>query len=183
MEQRKIYNRELMTGSLILGVALVAVMVLQYLIRNMEGSFLAALLSLAGFVVIVVAQLRYGRRVAALSSLADGFSLGKAFGFMLMLSASAGVIYGLGAYIMQEVVDPAYYYDLQNKMVQVYVKSLGMTPEQASAFDSAEVRKMMSQIWIVVFSGIFGMVFQGGLIALFTSAMVRRKPQISTNQE
>lgn len=162
-----------------MGLALVAVMVLQYIARGM--GVIAAMLSLSGFVVIVVAQLRYGRSVARLYE-GDGFGLGRAFLFMLQLSALAGVVYGLGAYVMQEVIDPVYYSDLMNKMVQAYVKSLGMTPQQAATFDAPQTRAMMGQIWVVVLSGIFGMVFQGGLIALFTSAIVRRRPSEPINK-
>lgn len=175
------YRKELFTGALMLGVALVVVMVLQYMVRGMGVGIIAALLSLAGFVVIVVAQLRYGRSVARLHE-GDGFGLGRAFLFMIQLSALAGVVYGLGAYVMQEVVDPAYYSDLMNNMVQAYVKSLGMTTEQAAAFDSPQTRAMMGKVWVVVLSGVFGMVFQGGLIALFTSAIVRRRPASPINK-
>lgn len=165
------YLNELFTGSLVMGLGLVVIMVLQYAIRNMQVGVLAALLSLGGFAVIVVTQVIYGRRVA--SDYGDaGFGYVRAFGLLILMSGLGGVIYGAGTYMMQTIVDPAYYGELQSKVIEAYVKTFKLNAEQIGLFKQAQ--HMMNNVAAVVFSGAIGLMLQGGLVGLFTATFVKR---------
>lgn len=174
-EVNRKYWTELLTGGMVLGIVMVVILVLQYLIRNQEAGFVGALLSFANFAAVVAVLIVYGRRVAALYEAHPlGFGYGRAFGFSLLLSMLSGIIYGAGYFLMAEVVDPAYFGAVQQKVLEIYAEAGKMTNEQVDMM--REAMGLMHNLFVVIFSYVFVMLFQGGFVALFTAAIVRRKP-------
>lgn len=174
-ERKKRYWNELFTGSMVLGLAMFAVFVLQYLARNQPAGIAMGLLSLANFSVVVAVLVVYGRKVAALyqpdAQNPIGFSYGRAFGFSLKLATLSGIIYGAGYFLMIEVVDPVYFGAMLNQAAELYVTSELMTADQVG-----EMLDLMHNLFVVIFSNMVVMLFQGGFVALFTAAIVRTRP-------
>lgn len=174
--RRQKYRGELLTGGMVLGLAMFVIMVLQYLLRDV-GGFLVGLLSFAGFAAILVVLIVYGRRAAALCPpdpllRPNGFSYGRAFGFSLLLSLLSGIVYGAGYFLLTEVIDPDYFGQAMNQVAEMYVSSGLMTAEQVQAGLA-----LMHNLFVVIFANMVAMLFQGGFLALFTSAIVRyRRP-------
>lgn len=174
--RRQKYRGELLTGGMVLGLAMFVIMVLQYLLRDV-GGFLVGLLSFAGFAAILVVLIVYGRRAAALCPpdpllRPNGFSYGRAFGFSLLLSLLSGIVYGAGYFLLTEVIDPHYFGQAMNQVAEMYVSSGLMTAEQVQAGLA-----LMHNLFVVIFANMVAMLFQGGFLALFTSAIVRyRRP-------
>lgn len=174
-EVKRKYWAELLTGGMVLGVVMVVVLFLQYLIRNQEPGFVGSLLSFANFAAVVAVLVIYGRKAAALYAEHPlGFSYGRAFWFSLLMSMLSGVIYGAGYFLMSEVVDPVYYGEIQQKVLEIYAKAGKMTQEQVEMMQ--EAMGLMHNLFVVIFSYVFVMLFQGGFVSLFTAAIVRRKP-------
>lgn len=174
--RRQKYRGELLTGGMVLGLAMFVIMVLQYLLRDV-GGFLVGLLSFAGFAAILVVLIIYGRRAAALCPpdpllRPNGFSYGRAFGFSLLLSMLSGIVYGAGYFLLTEVIDPHYFGQAMDQVAEMYVSSGLMTAEQVQAGLA-----LMHNLFVVIFANMVAMLFQGGFLALFTSAIVRyRRP-------
>lgn len=174
--RRQKYWGELLTGGMVLGLAMFVIMVLQYLLRDV-GGFLVGLLSFAGFAAILVVLIVYGRRAAALCPpdpllRSNGFSYGRAFGFSLLLSMLSGIVYGAGYFLLTEVIDPHYFGQAMDRVAEMYVSSGLMTAEQVQAGLA-----LMHNLFVVIFANMVAMLFQGGFLALFTSAIVRyRRP-------
>lgn len=164
------YRGEWMTGGLVLGLALFAVLGLQYLLRGVvEGSALwAGLLSLAPFGAIVAVQVVYGRRAAALRRF--GFTYGRAFGFEVLVCLLSGIVYGAGYFLLAEVVDPVYFGRTLEQVVAIYLRSGLMTVEQAR-----QAMELMHSLPAVICATMLAMVLQGGFVALFTAAIVRHR--------
>ena len=175
-QRKQKFRTELLTAGMALGLALFAVMALQYLLHD-AGPLLATILSFANFGVIVAVLIIYGRRAAALcppdpATRPNGFSYGRAFGFSLLVSLLSGIVYGAGYYLLVEVVDPQYFAEAMKRGAEAYVSSGLMTAEQVQAGMA-----LMHNLFVVIFANMIAMLFQGGFIALFTSAIVRyRKP-------
>lgn len=166
---------ELLTGGMVLGLAMFAVLVLQYLTRNVASGFLGGLLSFANFAAIVGVQVIYGRRAGALYRLEpvsrpNGFTYGRAFGFAVLVSLLSGIVAGAGYFLLAEVVDPAYFGRTMDRVAQIYVESGLMTAEQVR-----EGLALMHNLFVVIFANMFAMLFQGGFVGLFTAAIVRQR--------
>lgn len=175
-ERKQKYRMELLTGGMVLGLVMFAVMVLQYLFREV-GGFWVGLLSFANFAAIVAVLIVYGRRAAALCPpdpvrRPNGFTYGRAFGFSILVSLLSGIVYGAGYFLMTEVVDPRYFAQGMERVAEMYVSSGLMTAEQVRAGMA-----LMHNLFVVIFANMIAMLFQGGFLALFTSAIVRyRRP-------
>lgn len=171
-ERRKKYRAELLTGGMVLGLAMFAILLLQYLSRNVPSGFLGGFLSFANFAAMVAVLVIYGKRAAALCPPDErhpgGFTYGRAFGLTILMSLLSGIVAGVGYYLMAEVVDPAYFGRTMDQVARIYVESGMMTAEQVR-----EGLALMHNLFVVVFANMIAMLFQGGFIGLFTSAIVR----------
>lgn len=160
------YRVEWLTGGLVLGLALFAMMGLEYLLRGVRTGWIGLLLSVAPLAVLVAVLVVYGRRAAALRG--PGFTYGKAFGFSLWICLLSGIIYGTGMFLLLEVVDPVYFGRMFEQVLTIYLRS-GMLTVQ----EGREVMAMMHSLPFMVVGGMLAMVLQGGFVALFTAAVVR----------
>lgn len=171
------YRIELLTAGMVQGLGMFAVLLLQYLTRNLPAGFLSGLLSFAGFAVIVAVLVVYGRRAAALYPpdpvlRPNGFTYGRAFGFSLLVSLLSGIVYGAGYFLLAEGIDPRYFGEMTGRVAETYVSSGLMTAEQVQTGMA-----LMHNLFVVIFANMAAMLLQGGFLALFTSAVVRyRKP-------
>lgn len=173
------YRGELLTAGMVLGLVMFAVMVLQYLFRD-AGGFVVGLLSFANFAAIVAVLIVYGRRAAALCPpdpvlRPNGFTYGRAFGFSILVSLLSGIVYGVGYFLLTEVIDPRYFGRAMERVAELYVASGLMTAEQVQAGMA-----LMHNLFVVIFANMVAMLFQGGFLSLFTAAIVRyRRPHSS----
>lgn len=175
-ERKQKYRMELLTGGMVLGLAMFVMLVLQYLMRNMPPGSIAGLLGLVSFAAMVAVLVIYGKRAAALCPPDErhpgGFTYGRAFGFSILMCLLSGVVYGAGYFVMAEAVDPVYFGQAVEQVAKIYVKSGLMTAEQAR-----EAMGMMHNQLLVIFGHMMAMAMQGGFLALFTAAVVRyRRP-------
>lgn len=173
-ERKRKYRLELLTGGMVLGLAMVAVLVARYLMRGVASGMPGSLLSMATLAAIVAVLVVYGRRAAALcppdQKHPGGFTYGRAFGFSLLVCLLSGVVYGMGYFVMAEGVDPVYFGRILDQVARAYVEAGWMTPEQVG-----EAVGAMHNQWMVIVGHMVAMVMQGGFVALFTSAVVRRR--------
>lgn len=173
--RRQRYRIELLTAGMVLGLAMFALLVLQYWTRNLASAFVSGLLSCATFGAIVAVQIIYGRRAAALcppdpAVRPNGFTYGRAFGFSVLAALLSGIVYGAGYFLMIEVVAPHYFGQVIDRVAELYVSSGLMTAEQVGM-----ARGLMHNLGMVIFSNMSVMLLYGGFVALFTSALVRHR--------
>ena len=173
-ERKQKYRTELLTAGMVLGLAMTGVLVLQYVLRGVRIGWVGMLLSLAGLAVTAAVLVGYGRRAAALcppdERRPEGFTYGRAFGFSLLVCLLGGVIYGAGYFVMAEAVDPAYFGQIIDQVVRLYIESGLMTQAQAELTAAA-----MHNLLMVILGYVLAMALQGGFVALFTAAIVRRR--------
>ncbi len=161
----KISWREAATGGLWLGLALCGVSVLSYLGRMDESQ--NWMISLLNFLLLAGFILLYGRRMSAFCG-AQGYTFLQSFGFSLKMMMFAGILAGLGQFIMQTYVDPQYYRDLIESALR------------ESGFSQAQIDLTMEEVidlrnpFLMIIGGTMSMLLYGGLIGLLVSLFLRR---------
>ena len=161
----KISWREAATGGLWLGLALCGVSVLAYLGRmHVSLSWMSSLLNfllLAGFILF------YGRRMSLFCEPQE-YSFGQSFGFSRKMMMFAGVIAGLGQFILQTYIDPQYYRDL----IEEALLNSGFNQQEVDLALTAIIDQRSP--FMMIISGAMSMILYGGLIGLAVAAFLRR---------
>lgn len=164
---KKIIWKEAATGGLYLGLALVACTVAEYFLH---GKNIAGLVGIVEFVAIVGFTLSFARKVAAMHR-EEGFTIMQSMGFILKMMLFAGIITGLGLAIMNNVVDPQYYYDI----MEAAMLNSGLNDAQIGSM--RENMAMVRNPLVMILGGVTSMLLYGGLIGLVVSVFVKRPPE------
>lgn len=171
MEQNmnKTIWREAATGGLYLGLVYAALSVAAHFGKSLSG--VATLCNALCFFSIAGFLYFYSRRVAALSGSA-GFSFGQCFLFTLRMSLFAGVLAGVGQFVLVNWLDPQGFQDQMDLTVATLAEN-GMSEREVEAAGKLTMSMMKNPI-VVVLGGVFGMVLYGGLIGLVVSFFAKR---------
>lgn len=116
----------------------------------------------------------------------EGFSYGKAFGYVVAISLFASVIVGLGSYLFIHIVIG--YRDYVDGIVNMYSNMLSTTAMPAQMVGTYE--QMLDQIasqpepsiLATISSTIWNYLLLGGFAGLFIAAVVKREPNIFGNE-
>lgn len=175
MNTKALYWKNILSAAAVLGLLYGVQIVLGYLARHAESNVVGTMLSLYGFGVIVWVLLFFGRRAERIKNVDGvGYNYSQAFGFSLLVLVLSGIIVGVVQWFLQNVIDPVYYTEIYKQTLTQMTK--GLSPEQIKmAKGSLDI---MKSIWGMVGSMIFTMLMLGGLVALGTSAMVKKGPKL-----
>lgn len=102
----------------------------------------------------------------------DGFSYGRSLLFVLKMSLFAGVLAGVGQFVLVNWIDPEGFREQFDLMV-ANMAGGGMGEKEAEMAGSLGLKLMRNPLF-AVFSGIFSMLIYGGLLGLLISIFVRR---------
>lgn len=162
---KKAVWREAATGGLYLGLVLILIMVIGYLGRtNHSLDFVPALLNFAALILFIYF---YARKVSRLYT--TGFYYPQSLAFILKMMLFAGVLAGIGQFILQNYVDPTYY----DKLIESTLKEGGFDQQNIDLTMAAGV---MKNPIVMALSGAISMLLYGGMIGVFVSAFVKRPP-------
>ncbi|CDN32071.1 hypothetical protein BN938_1994 [Mucinivorans hirudinis] len=171
------YWNLVLTGAFMLGVLWVALSFLSYVFNN--NTVMNFINSIGGLGILIWALIFYGKKVAHLKDVDGvGFSYGQAFGFSILMLLLSGVIVGIGQWLLHNVVDPEFYAKVNKEATEAAVKMVGGKMDSRMIASMQEAQDKMKIIWWVIANSMGTMCLLGGFVALITSAVVRRKPQI-----
>lgn len=130
------------------------------------------------FIAICPLIIITGKRNAAAAG-PEGYSYGRAVGFVFAMMMFAGVVYGVGRFLMINFIGPEYYGKLNEEMIDALILVYSNFPQ----FDlMIEQRSMMlgwlSNPFYLIFESVFGLVIKGGFLGLVLCAFVYKKPDI-----
>lgn len=163
--------RDAAKGGIIIGAIMVATSYLKVLFV-MDDSAAGSLLSAVELVAVAYCLYRFGRQRGMLCDPAQGYSYGQNMGFVMGLMLLAGFIYGIGYYFLVNFLAPGLVDLMTEASVEAAYKMYGSMAD--SMADMAG--KLIANPFFWVFYGVIAMVFYGGIIGLFVSAFVRRRP-------
>ncbi len=130
------------------------------------------------FVVICPMIIYTGKRNARNAG-PDGYSYGHAVGFVFAMMMFAGIVYGVGRFLIINFMGLEYYSAINESAID----NAFMIYQNFPQFDSMlEMRDTMLG-WLrnpfyLIFEGVIGMVFRGGFLGLVLCAFVYTKPDI-----
>lgn len=164
LDKKTFWKNALNWGSL-LGVVLFVIS-LAWALLGLKSGFSDTVLTVAVVASVIFVS---GRQNAALADRA-GYPYVRAFGFVLATMLFAGVVCGIGGWFLQNIIAPEYY-ETQRAAA---LAAAGAQAEQAAGMMAGFMKNPL----VMLFSGVFGTVFMGGLIGLVVCAFVTRKPDI-----
>jgi hypothetical protein len=119
-----------------------------------------------------------GRRNARAAG-AAGYSYGQAIGYVLAVMLFAGVVYGVGRYLMTNFIAEAYYTELYLGQVDAALAVYQSNPMYDSMLDMRDIMVAMNRNpFFLIFSSVIELLFKGGFLGLVACAFVVRKPDI-----
>ncbi len=130
------------------------------------------------FIVICPMIIYTGKRNARNAG-PEGYGYGRAVGFVFAMMIFAGIVYGVGRFLMINFIAPEYYAALNEKAID----SIFLIYRSMPQFDNMlEMRDTMLG-WLrnpfyLIFEGVLGLVIKGGFLGLVLCAFVYKKPDI-----
>lgn len=189
MEQKNFWNDAAKYGAVI-GL-LLALSMLFETYAVLSGSTALIGLMVPEFIVVVVLHYvllhRYTKRYGASFPVEEGFPYSKAYSYILLLSAFAGVIVGaVQAVYLHVVIGYAAYMEQYVAAIQNYLSQSGnvsasMEPMLAQLFDtleSAEAPSFLQTVW----SSLFSSLLFGAFFGLIIAGVLSRAPKLFDDQ-
>ena len=161
--------REAATGGFYMGLTYAILAIAGHLMRSHTG--VASLAGALGFFSIAGFLYFYSSRMAALRG-AAGFSFGQSMAFVLRMSLFAGILGGLGMFVLYKWVDTEVFRQQMDLAIATYVEN--GWDEKAVESAGTIAARMMGNPLFVVFSGVGTMIIYGGLLGLIVSLFVKR---------
>lgn len=168
-ELNKMAWKEAATGGLYLGLAYVALYYVGYFVRT-PG--IGAAVNAVTFFTIAGFLYAYARKVGMRFSPA-AFSFGRSWLFALQMALFAGIMAGLGQFVLANWLDPQGYREQMDMVSAMMAENGLMSEEQAELAGEAGARLMRNPL-VTAFSGIFSLLIYGGLIGLIVALFTKR---------
>lgn len=168
-ELKSLFWREAATGGLILGLSLVILYFIDYAFALGYAKGGGVITNGLFFVLIAVGLTIYGKRLAGMRG-GIGFTYGQAIGFSVALLMFAGIIAGLGQFVLQTYIDPEYY----DALFEYTLLQSGIGEDKIDTFLKARDSGITNNPIYMVIGSSIGTVLMGGLLSLFTSIFVKK---------
>jgi hypothetical protein len=161
------------------GAALFAVNLIAWPLKLESGSGLG--LELMKFVVICTLIVLTAKRNATASG-PEGYSYGRAVGFVFAMMMFAGIVYGVGRFVLMNFIASEYYNTLNEQTVDAFLlgMSAALPSEQLDMYIGQRelFLGMLTNPFFLIFQGILELVIKGGFLGLVVCAFFTRKPDI-----
>lgn len=171
MEDKKHFWQSASNWGFLGGMALFVVNLVGWGLK-LDHSLVYELLMFAVICSLVVVT---GRRNAAAAGDA-GYSYGRAVGFIFAMMLFAGVVYGVGRFLMTNFIALEYYNEINGAFANAFVAGYNASAPVKVSPD--QVIGWMRNPFVLIFAGVWEMVFKGGFLGLVAAAFFVKKPDI-----
>ncbi|MDR1670944.1 MAG: DUF4199 domain-containing protein [Alistipes sp.] len=158
---------------LILGLALFVMSLVSWALK-LEQNKTTWAVELLKFLVICPAILYTGVRNARLGGPA-GYPYGQAVGYIFAMMMFAGIVYGIGRFLMVNFIARDYYDAINEAALAEAMQKLQGSP---MAEQMGMMTRMMTNPIVLLLSGILEMVVKGGFLGLILAAFFKKNPDI-----
>lgn len=161
---------------LICGAALFVMNLIGWGLKLEEGG--TWLYELLLFIVICPLIIFTARKNAKLSG-AEGYPYGRAVGFVFAMMLFAGIVYGVGRYLMINFIAIEYYEALNSKSLDTALQMYYNTPmyDQILAMRETALGWLRNPLYLI-FSEVFNLAIKGGFLGLILCAFLYTKPDL-----
>ncbi|MDR0907002.1 MAG: DUF4199 domain-containing protein [Rikenellaceae bacterium] len=158
------------------GAALFVMNLVAWALRLEDGNSWAY--ELLQFLVICPLIIVTGRRNARLAG-AEGYSYGRAVGFVFAMMMFAGIVYGVGRFLLMNFIAPEYYDALNAKSFEAALAMYANLPQYDTILEQTNsMLRLLTNPVVLIFQGVFELVIKGGFLGLVLCAFFTRKPDI-----
>jgi hypothetical protein len=175
MTKKDFWRSALNWGS-ILGAALFVMGLVSWALK-IEQNEMGWAKELLHFVVICPAILYTGVRNARLSGPA-GYPYGRAVGYIFAMMMFAGVVYGIGQFLMVNFIAREYY-DAIMETGRAALDAYRNTPQYDMM---VSMTRWGTNPIVLIISGVLEMVVKGGLLGLVLAAFFKKNPEMFANE-
>ena len=162
---------------LICGAGLFAISILAWLLKLDNGS-MSWVAEFMRFVLIFAIIFYTGRRNAAIAG-AEGYSYGRAVGFVFAMMMFAGIVAGVGQFLMSNFIARDYYDVLNAAQSEAILRMYQGTPMESQMVSMGDqMVRMLSNPFLLIFGSVLNFVGKGGFLGLILCAFVTKKPDI-----
>jgi hypothetical protein len=110
---------------------------------------------------------------------AEGYSYGRAVGFVFAMMMFAGVVYGVGRFLMMNFIAPDYYDAINAKSMETALAMYSSMPQYDTILEQSNMMlRMLTNPFVLIIQGVFEMVMKGGFLGLVLCGFLYRKPDI-----
>ncbi|MDR2936022.1 MAG: DUF4199 domain-containing protein [Rikenellaceae bacterium] len=178
-ELKKTFWNEAATGGLILGLLMFGLSYVVYVLdwaisHGTIVSFLQVLLM--GGVIWAM-----GTRMTRFRGPVLGFPYGQSMKLVLAIMFFAGIIHGLGEFLLQMVIAPEYFKHLYEEALLNSGQSEAVVEQAMAMREKIEV--YLKNPLVMVLSGILTMCFMGGIVGMILSIFLKKKPDVFAEEE
>ncbi len=130
------------------------------------------------FIVICPVIVYTGRKNAQLAG-PEGYSYGRAVGFVFAMMLFAGIVYGVGRFLIVNFIARDYYDALNAQTMETALAVYRNTPMYDQMLGMRDMMVgMMANPFILIINGIWGLVIKGGFLGLILCAFLKKNPDI-----
>jgi hypothetical protein len=109
----------------------------------------------------------------------EGYSYGRAVGFVFAMMMFAGIVYGVGRFLLVNFIAPDYYDAINAKMMETALTAYSSMPQYDTILEQSNMMlRMLTNPFVLIMQGIFEMVTKGGFLGLVLCGFLYRKPDI-----
>lgn len=176
MMTKKQFWQSASNWGMVCGVGLFVISLMSWALKFTTGGFNWPELLRFGLIFGLI--LYTGRRNAAVAG-AEGYSYGRAVGFVFAMMMFAGIVAGVGEFLMSNFIARDYYDGINAAQIETALRVYQGTPmESRIASMSGQMARMLSNPFVLIFSAIINCVIKGGFLGLILGAFVKRNPHV-----
>ncbi len=165
----KEFWRSASNWGMICGLALFVVSLISWGLE-LEANNKTWTIQLLHFLVICPLLLYTGFRNARLSG-PQGYSYGRAVGYIFAMMMFAGIVAGVGQFLMANFIARDYYDALYSAQVNAMV---AVSPSLAEMAD--RMVRMLANPFVLILGSVFDLVIKGGFLGLILAAFIKKNP-------
>jgi cytochrome c oxidase assembly factor CtaG len=170
---KKDFWRSASNWGMIVGAALFVVSLISWGLK-FEANKMGWPVELMHFAVICPAILYTGFRNAQLSG-PEGYPYGRAVGYIFAMLMFAGIVYGVGRFLMVNFIARDYYDAINAEAVQALAQAYQGSPMYDQMIS---ISRWITNPIVLIVAGVIEMVCKGGVLGLVLAAFFTKKPDL-----
>lgn len=174
---KKEFWKSAMNWGMICGVALFVISLISWVLK-LEVNKMNWAAELMRFAVIFVLILYTGRRNAAMTG-SEGYPYGRAVGFIFAMMLFAGIVAGVGQFLMANFIARDYYDALNAAQFETALRMYQGTPMEVRISEMGDqMVRMLANPFVLIVSMVANFVIKGGFLGVIMGVFIKRNPDI-----
>jgi uncharacterized membrane protein SirB2 len=129
--------------------------------------------------IVIFPAIIYTGKKNARNSSAEGYGYGQAVGFVLAMMMFAGIVYGVGRFLIINFMGVEYYSALNETVIDNVFLVYRNIPQFNSMMEMrGTILGWLGNPFYLIFEGVIGMVFRGGFLGLILCTFVYKRPEM-----